>query len=82
VLDCEMMKTLLEDTMGVPAENITMLLDDGETASEETLPTKDTIEVSGSICSGLNRLKAQAKMAVSHRRDSRDSPFCVHAEGT
>jgi hypothetical protein len=42
-----MMKALLEDTMGVPAENITMLLDDGETSSEDTLPTKDNIEVSG-----------------------------------
>jgi hypothetical protein len=41
------MRKLLEDTMGVPAENITMLLDDGEAASEETLPTKDNIEVSG-----------------------------------
>ena len=39
------MRDMLIETMGVPEENITVLVDDGEEATEETMPTKDTIEV-------------------------------------
>ena len=45
ILDCQNMRDMLIETMGVPEENITLLVDDGEEATEETMPTKDTIEV-------------------------------------
>ena len=44
VYDCELVKGVLETSMGIPEENIILLVDDGET-TEETLPTKDNIEV-------------------------------------
>jgi len=44
VYDCELVKSALETSMGIPTENIIVLVDDGETATEETLPTKENIE--------------------------------------
>ena len=45
VYDCELVKSALETSMGIPTENIILLVDDGETATDETLPTKRNIEV-------------------------------------
>jgi hypothetical protein len=39
------MRDVLVERMGFPEENITLLLDDGEEATEETMPTKANIEV-------------------------------------
>ena len=39
------MREFLIDMMGFPAEEILMLVDDGEEATEENFPSKENIEV-------------------------------------
>ena len=45
VLDATNMREFLIDMMGFPAEEIFMLVDDGDEATEENFPSKENIEV-------------------------------------